>query len=88
MIKGVPDELKFVSQTKHPFQIMMFGQVGSDGKKMPPVFLPSGLRMTAKEYLNRVLKPHVLPWISANYPSPEDYVIMQDVAPCHTANII
>ena len=86
-VQDVPDHVKFVTQTKHPAQVMMFGLVASDGKKMPPVFLPSGLRMNAKEYISHVLEPHVLPWISANYDNPRDPVFVQDGAPCHTAKI-
>ena len=41
--------------------IMMFGLVASNGLKMDPVYLPIGLRMGAKDYLELVLKPHVLP---------------------------
>jgi hypothetical protein len=43
--------------------------------------------MTAKEYISKVLEPHVLPWISATYSDPKDYIFVQDGAPCHTANI-
>ena len=86
-VEDVPDSVRFVTQTKHPTQVMMFGLVASDGKKMPPVFLPSGLRMNSKEYLSHVLVPHVLPWITANYDDPRDPVFVQDGAPCHTAKI-
>ena len=54
---------KTVSKTIHPSQIMMFGLVTSDLLKMDPIFLLSGLRMRAKEYINRILKTHVLPWV-------------------------
>ena len=86
-VEDVPEHVRFVTQTKHPTQIMMFGLVASDGKKMPPVFLPSGMRMNAKEYISHVLEPHVLPWISANYEDPREPVFVQDGAPCHTAKI-
>ena len=60
---------------------MVFGLTTSDGKKMNPVFLPRGLRMGSKEYLEHVLVPHVLPWVMANYTNPKDVVLMQDGAP-------
>ena len=86
-VSEVPDHIKTVSKTKHPSQIMMFGLVTSDGRKMDPVFLPSGLRMGAKEYIDRVLKTHVLPWVRATYGEENEVVFMQDGAPAHTANI-
>ena len=82
----VPEHIKTVSKTKHPSQIMMFGLVGSDGLKMPPVFLPSGLKMGSKDYIDLVLKKHVLPWNQTNYADNKEYVFMQDGAPAHTAN--
>jgi len=86
-VSEVPDRVRFAPQTKHPSQVMMFGLVSSDGKKMDPVFLDSGLRLDSKLYIEKVLQPYVLPWIQANYPDPEEYVFMQDGAPCHTSNM-
>jgi hypothetical protein len=40
-VQDVPEKLKFVTQTKHPAQVMMFGLVSSDGNKMPPSFRPT-----------------------------------------------
>jgi transposase len=86
--KDVPDHVKSVQNTKHPAQIMMFGLVASNGLKMDPVYLPIGLRMGAKDYLELVLKPHVLPWIQENFDDDDNVVLMQDGAPCHTANLV
>jgi transposase len=86
--KDAPDHVRSVQNSKHPAQIMMFGLVASNGLKMDPVYLPIGLRMGAKEYLELVLKSHVLPWIEANFDDPENVVLMQDGAPCHTANLV
>ena len=60
---------------------MVFGLITSDGKKLDPVFLPRGLRMGSKEYLDQVLVPHVLSWVMANYTNPSDVVLVQDGAP-------
>jgi hypothetical protein len=49
--KNAPPEVKSLQKSKHPAQIMMFGLVASNGIKMPPVFLESGFRMGAKDYL-------------------------------------
>ena len=39
----------------------------SNGMKMDPVYLPIGLRMGGKEYLELVLKAHMLPWIQTHF---------------------
>jgi hypothetical protein len=87
-VKDVADSIKSIQKSKHPAQVMMFGLVSSNGLKMPPVFLKSGFRMGAKEYLNRILIPHVLPWIKANFPNNNNVIFMQDGAPCHTAKLV
>ena len=78
-----PEEYKYVNTTKHPASVMVFGLVGSDGKKMPPVFIPSGVRVNTEVYLN-ILKDKVKPWIQANYRG-QKYVFQQDGAPAHTS---
>ena len=83
-----PITSKSVQNSKHPAMIMMFGLVASNGLKMDPVYLPIGLRMGAKDYLEWVLKPHVLPWIQDNFDDDDNMVLMQGRAPCHTANLV
>ena len=48
---------------------MMFGLGSSNGMKMDLVYLPIGLRMGGKDYLELVLvlKAHMLPWIQTNF---------------------
>ena len=65
--KDAPDHIRLVQNTYHPAQIMMFGLASSNGMKMDPVYLPIGLRMGGKEYLELVLKAHMLPWIQTNF---------------------
>ena len=79
-VSNIPDKVKFVPQAKHPSQIMIFGLVSSGGKKTTPVFLHSGLKMGAQDYVKRVLKFLVLPWVLANYPEPANYVFMNFVS--------
>lgn len=79
----VPDDVKYVNTTKHPASVMVFGLVSSDGKKMPPVFVPSGVRINTDRYLD-ILQKKVKPWIQANYPD-GNYVFQQDGAPAHTS---
>lgn len=87
-VEDVPDNIKTSSKTKHPSQVMVFGLIASNGLKMDPVFLPSGFRMGAVDYLEKILKPHVLNWIQNNFGDDENYVFMQDGAPGHTAKIV
>lgn len=49
-----------VSKTKHPASVMMLGIVASTGEKMPPVWFPTGYRLTAADYLE-ILKTKILP---------------------------
>lgn len=74
---------RYASTTKHPASVMVFGLVSSDGKKMPPVFVPSGVRINTEVYID-ILAQKVKPWIEANYPD-GTYVFQQDGAPCHTS---
>jgi hypothetical protein len=75
------DEVQGVFRTKPPQQVMVFGVMASDGKKMPPYFFKPNEKIGADEY-NKVLRCNVLPWLKANYPA-GNYVWSQDVAPAH-----
>ena len=44
--------------------------------------------MGAKDYLDRILIPHILPWIQNNFSDSDNIVLMQDGAPCHTAKSV
>lgn len=79
----VPDNVKYTNTTKHPASVMVFGLISSDGKKMPPVFIPSGVRINTDKYL-AIMNDKVKPWILANYPD-GNYVFQQDGAPAHTS---
>lgn len=80
---NAPDAVRYTNCTKHPASVMVFGLIASDGKKMPPVFIPSGVRINAEAYLE-ILCTKVKPWVEANYPD-RNYVFQQDGAPAHTA---
>lgn len=83
-VKEVPDSIKHVFKTKHPASVMVFGLVASDGKKMPPVFIPNGVKINSDEYI-RILESHVKPWIISNYSPDVKVVFQQDGAPAHTS---
>jgi hypothetical protein len=82
--EDVQDNIRFKFQTKHPANVMVFGLVSSDGKKMAPHFFPVGTRIDSEKYIE-VLKNKVKPWIRKTYGLGAEYVLMQDGAPCHTS---
>jgi hypothetical protein len=82
--EDVPDNIRYKFATKHPVSTMMFGLIGSDGKKMPAHFFPAGTKVNSEEYIH-VLETVVKPWIQRNYGLKGDYVLQQDGAPCHTS---
>ena len=85
-VEDVPEHVRIIGQTKHPTSIMMFGLICSDGEKMPPVFIDSGIRMDSKKYIG-ILEDHVKPWIESTYGPGVAYVFQQDGAPCHTSKL-
>lgn len=82
--ENVPGKVKYTFRTKHPVSVMVFALVVSDGKRMPPVFIQSGMKIDANMYLE-VLQNKVKPWIEANYSPEIRYIFQQDGAPTHTA---
>lgn len=85
-----------VQKVKHPQSVMVFGLIGSDGKKMPLIFFERGFRLNAAAYLN-VLE-QVASWIRVQYPELIDSdgkpvkewkcAFQQDSAPAHTARSV
>ncbi len=57
--EDTPLEFRQVSKTKHLASVMMLGVVASTGDKMPPVWFPTGYRLSAADYLD-ILKNKVL----------------------------
>ena len=56
---------------------MVFRLIVSSEEKMLLVFLKTGLRMDAKEYLDQVLKGHVFPWNILTFPDPQEKISFQ-----------
>lgn len=84
-VEDVPEKVKFKFQTKHPAGVMMFGLVASNGLKMPPVFIDTGVKINTEVYIG-ILKDRVLPWVKDNFSEDQYVVLQQDGAPCHTSN--
>ena len=59
-VEDVLKHVRIIGQTKHPTSIIIFGLIWSDGEKMPPVFIDSGIRMDSKKYID-ILEDHVKP---------------------------
>ena len=55
---------------------------------MDPGYLPIGLRMWAKEYLELIFEAHVFLWIQSNFNNTRNVVLMLDRAPCYTPNVV
>ena len=93
-----PEELiaSTTPKVKHPQAVMVFGLVGSDGKKMPLIFFERGFRLNAAAYLE-VLE-QMAEWIRTEYPeminsngkpaSEWRCTFQQDSAPAHTARSV
>jgi hypothetical protein len=79
-------KVRYVSTTKHPASVMMLGVVASNGEKMPPVWFPTGYRLTAADYRD-ILSTKVLPWVR-KITKKADFVFQQDGAPAHTAKTV
>ena len=79
-------EVRNISTTKHPVSVTMLGVVASNGEKMPPVWFPTGYRLTAADY-KEILESKVLPWVK-KITKKAEYVFQQDGAPAHIAKIV
>ena len=66
---------------------MMFGLISSDGLKIPPVFIKSGLTVDINEYI-LTLENHVKPWIDSHYSPDENVVFQHDKSSPHTSHKI
>ncbi|KAL6731478.1 hypothetical protein Aduo_002341 [Ancylostoma duodenale] len=55
-----------VQRSSHPASVLVFGAISSDGK-MPLLFVPQGLNVNSNNYLEDVMKKHVLPWTKDHF---------------------
>ena len=78
-----PSEVPPVMQSKNPASVMIFADVASDGKVMPPHFIEAGLKINTTEYL-KILNDVLLPWIRRNYDGTK-VMLVQDSAAAHGA---
>ncbi|QQP39809.1 Putative transposable element [Caligus rogercresseyi] len=79
---NVSNVIRCVSKTKHPASVMMLGIVASTGDKMPPIWFPTGYRLTGADYLE-LLKTKI-----TKKSGKSSYVFQQDGAPAHTCKAV
>ena len=78
-----PDEVAPEIKGKHSASVMVFGAVASDGRIMPPHFIPAGVTIDTDEYLT-ILKESLIPWLMKYYDL-NKVMLVQDSAPAHAA---
>ena len=83
VIASNPGDVPPVMISKNPASVMVFGAVASDGRVMPPHFIPAGERIGAEEYL-AILEEVLLPWM-AKYYDLKKVTLVQDSAPAHAS---
>lgn len=66
-VEDVPENIRIAQKNKNPAKVMVLGVLASDGRICPPIFIDSGLKITAAVYLD-LLKLKVLPWLKKEYP--------------------
>ncbi len=74
-------EVPAINAAKFHASVMILGMVGSDSKRMPPVWFPKGMKVGTPEYLN-VLETKLKPWLEVSHRG-GNYVFQQDGAPSH-----
>lgn len=81
---AIPEHLKFVERNYHPLSVMVWAGI-SKNAHTKLIFIPEGVRITAKVYRKLVLEP-VLKKCSSKLFKNEPWTFQQDGAPAHTAN--
>ncbi len=77
-IEDTANFIKFANKTKKPASVMVLGILGSDGSICSPIFIPEGLKVNTKVYLN-LLEEEVLPLIEEKYGSLDNVVALQHI---------
>lgn len=85
MTSETPKRDRIRMKSKNPEKVMIFGLVGSDGSKMPLIFMPKGVTLSSPTYRTFILD-EVVSWIRERY-EPGQTILMQNGAPPHTSNV-
>ena len=83
--EDVPTAAKFITNTKHPTSLMFLGAVASTGEASPPIWFPTGFRLSASNH-QKVLRKTLIPWMKeVAEKHNKDFIFQQDSASAHTA---
>ena len=83
--EDVPTAAKFIKKTKYPASLMFLVAVASTGEALPPIWFPTGFRLSASKY-QEVLQKTVIPWMKEVVEKhSKDFIFQQYGTPAHTA---
>ncbi|QQP54502.1 Putative DD37D maT transposase, partial [Caligus rogercresseyi] len=85
-IRQVPVKDKTVFKRQKPASVMVWAGVTTCGRKTPLIFIPEGVKINQKVYLD-MMSMQVLPWIKKQEWE-DSYCFQQDGAPSHTAKLV
>lgn len=74
-----------VARSGYPKSVMVFAGITADGKT-PLIFVPQGIKVKAKNYLD-MLKKELLPWANGHFGN-RIWCLQQDGAPAHKAGSV
>ncbi|EYC34439.1 hypothetical protein Y032_0001g415 [Ancylostoma ceylanicum] len=77
---------RLVPKKAHPQSDMVASFITSDGNS-PLIFVDSGVKINRQNYLDDVLKKHLIPWLHSHF-GDRPYTFQQDGAPAHTAKMV
>ena len=60
-LQDIPSGLKKVRRTQNPALVMVWAAASSDGKS-PLIFIPKGIKINKKVYIDKILKDGLMPW--------------------------
>lgn len=85
-VKDANNNGRYVSRKGHPASVMVWAGVTATGKT-PLVFVDQGVKVNSQNYLNDILKKHVLPWSQTHFAG-RNWTFQQDSAPAHKAKVV
>lgn len=85
MVSNLPESARIQMVLKNPTKVMVWAMVLSDNAKMPLIIFPAGQDVNTTTYRELMLEP-MMAWVCQRYMS-GTFVLMQNGAPAHTAQI-
>ncbi len=81
--KDIPVEVRATFRRQKPASCMVWAGVMMDGKEMPLIFVPEGVKINQHTYLD-LMETQVVPCAKETY-GKKPFTFMQDGAPAHAA---